>query len=153
MGCGSGSMGACGLQIWFVVGGHWFCEGSRRLLRLGSRAWRVAWRRPMGVGCMKEVQGGWCVWPEIVVARLMAVPWVVAAMAEIGRKGRVGWVWAAAMARGWLSAAAMVRGWLSAAPLVVGGCYGGLVEACRSRVKGSWGVSFSSWVSNVCQSD
>ena len=37
--------------------------------------------------------------------------------------------------------------------VVVGSCYGGLVEACRSRVKGSWEVSFSSWVSNVHQSD
>ena len=44
----------------------------------------------MGVGCMEEVQGGWCIWLEIVVARLMAVAWVVAAMAEIGRKRRVG---------------------------------------------------------------
>ena len=46
----------------------------------------------MGVGCMEEVQGGWCIWLEIVVARLMAVAWVVVATTEIGRKGRVGGV-------------------------------------------------------------
>ena len=39
---------------------------------------------------MEEVQGGWCVWPEIVVAQLMVVVWSVAATAEIGQKGRVG---------------------------------------------------------------
>ena len=41
---------------------------------------------------MEEVQGGWCVWPEIVVARLMVVVGAVAATAEIGWKGRVGMV-------------------------------------------------------------
>ena len=39
---------------------------------------------------MEEVQGGWCVWLEIVLARLMVVVWAVAAMVKIGRKGRVG---------------------------------------------------------------
>ena len=78
-----------------AVGGHWFRGGSRRLLGLRSRAWRVlrgagrlVWvaRRKWRLG----TEGGWCVWPEIVVARLMAVEWVAAATAEIGRKGRVG---------------------------------------------------------------
>ena len=92
---------ACGLQIWFD-GGVWVADlvrgGWPRVSRwqqvlVGARVSSladVAWRRPMGVGCMEEVQGRWCIWPEIMVARLVAIAWVVAAMAEIGQKGRVG---------------------------------------------------------------
>ena len=48
------------------------------------------WGLELGGCYMEEVQGWWCVWPEIVVARLMVVVWAIAATVKIGQKGRVG---------------------------------------------------------------